>query len=332
MGGEVVPYCRNLVLIAKAKRLLAEAKSISLVKDIRDQAQATEHYLRQRSDSEEAMLDAAELKLRAERRLGELLPPSPPGRANKSSHHVTISRMAAHRFRRIASLPEPTFEDYLEQSRSKGEITTSGALRVAKEAQQPGKQMPTGKPHIAKDLQSLIRDGMKFGTIYADPPWAYSNQATRGATDNHYRTMSVDEIAAMPVSQVAADLCHLHLWTTKGFMFDCPRILDAWGFVYQGWFTWCKPQMGLGNCWRVSSEVLLIAIRGEPRRFDCADLMDWSVIDRDRHSAKPEQVRHMVEKASPGPFLELFARRAVQGWTVLGDQVEEDLFTQDTEV
>jgi N6-adenosine-specific RNA methylase IME4 len=144
--------------------------------------------------------------------------------------------------------------------------------------------------------------------------------------------MTVDEIAALPVADLAADHCHLHLWTTKAFMFECPKILDAWGFKYQGWFTWCKEVMGLGNCWRVSTEALLIAIRGEPRKFACHDLIDWAVLKRDEHSSKPGQVRSWIERASPGPYLELFARTPCDGWTTWGNEVPADRMNSDKEV
>ncbi len=74
----------------------------------------------------------------------------------------------------------------------------------------------------------------------------------------------------------------------------------------------------------------MLAIRGDPRKFDdgAHDLRSWAEISRGEHSAKPEQVRLMVEKASPGPWLELFARQAVTGWKVLGNEATPDLFTQ----
>lgn len=177
------------------------------------------------------------------------------------------------------------------------------------------------------ELHQLVASGQRFGTIYADPPWAYANKATRAAAADHYPTMAVEEIAALPVAALAADCCHLHLWTTNAFLFECPRLFDAWGFTYQGVFVWCKPQIGIGNCWRVSHEFLLLAIKGEPRSFLANNLRSWGEYDRSRHSAKPEQVRLAIERASPGPYVELFARNAVPGWTCWGNEVaRDDLF------
>lgn len=184
---------------------------------------------------------------------------------------------------------------------------------------------PASGCRTVKSLRQLTDAGETFGTIYADPPWKYGNQATRASTNNHYATMTVDEIAALPVAQLAAEGCHLHLWTTNAFLFEGPRIFAAWGFEYKSCFVWVKPQMGIGNYWRVSHEFLLLGVRGKARFLDHG-LTSWLQADRGEHSAKPEQVRLMIEKAGPGPRLELFARQKANGWTVWGNEIEPDLF------
>jgi N6-adenosine-specific RNA methylase IME4 len=181
----------------------------------------------------------------------------------------------------------------------------------------------------AVDLGVLAATGARFGTIYADPPWLYDNQGTRAATGNHYGGMCVADLAALPIGQLAAKDAHLHLWTTNAFLFDCPKLFDAWGFEFRSSFIWCKSQMGIGNYWRNSHEILLTAIRGDAKRFIDHSLVSWLETERGRHSAKPEQVRHYIERASPGPYLELFGRRAADNWTVWGDQIERGLFHAD---
>lgn len=184
------------------------------------------------------------------------------------------------------------------------------------------------------DLCALIRAGKTFGTIYADPPWRYDNQATRASTKNHYKAgednpesgMTVKQICSLPVSDLAQVDAHLHLWTTNGFLFECPRIFDAWGFEFRSSFVWVKPQIGIGNYWRNSHEFMLTAIRGDAKRFNDKNLRSWTEAKRARHSAKPEAVRKMIEKASPGPRLELFGRRIATGWTVWGNEIERTMF------
>lgn len=171
------------------------------------------------------------------------------------------------------------------------------------------------------DLNLLA--GQTFGTIYADPPWRYENTAARGAAARHYDgTMTVDEICALPVDQLAAPDAHLYLWTTNSFIFECAKIFDAWGFEHVGAFHWCKPTMGTGNYWRNAHETILIGIR-PGAALPAEDMPAYMLIPRGRHSAKPEQVRRMIETYSPpGPRLELFGRSPAAGWTVWGNQID----------
>ena len=175
-------------------------------------------------------------------------------------------------------------------------------------------------PDSATSLDELPKK--HFGCIYADPPWQYGNQGTRAATDNHYQTMTIADLCAMPVETLVADDAHLHLWTTNAFIQEAFKVIEAWGFEYRSMFIWVKPQMGIGNYWRVSHEIMLLGIRGDAKRFNDRSLKSWTEASRTKHSAKPESVRHMVEKASHGPYLELFGRKLVKGWTVFGNQVE----------
>jgi N6-adenosine-specific RNA methylase IME4 len=176
----------------------------------------------------------------------------------------------------------------------------------------------------APALDGLLQQGAKFGTIYADPPWRYNNRASRGAACNHYDTMTVEEICALPICELAATDAHLHLWVTNAFLFEAPRIFQAWGFEYRSELVWCKPQMGVGNYWRNSHEKLLTAVRGKATRFDDRGLQSWLICRRGAHSAKPEQVRAYIERASPAPYLELFGRRQIPGWTVWGNEIIRD--------
>ncbi len=123
---------------------------------------------------------------------------------------------------------------------------------------------PSGKD-IADSLNELNREGVRFGTIYADPPWAYNNEATRGAATDHYPTMSVEALCQLPVAELAATDCHLHLWTTNAFLRDAFSVVDAWGFKFKSCLVWVKNELGMGNYWRVSHEFLLLG-SDDPRR------------------------------------------------------------------
>lgn len=174
----------------------------------------------------------------------------------------------------------------------------------------------------------------KVSTIVADPPWRYGNTSTRGAAENHYTTMSIEELCALDVApSKAAEASHLYLWATAGHLPEAFKVMEAWGFTYKTYLVWVKPQMGMGNYFRVSTELVLFGIRGD-LRTNSKSLMNWFEAKRGKHSAKPERFYSMVMESSPGPYLEMFSRcRADEmldgtcrcskcrlGWEVWGDQ------------
>ncbi len=177
-----------------------------------------------------------------------------------------------------------------------------------------------------EDLNELVDRGIRFGTFYVDPPWDYDNRATRAAAEDHYATEGMEWLESLPVELLARDEAHLHLWTTVAFIFDAKRLMEAWGFEYKSCFVWVKEQMGMGNYWRLSHEFLLLGVRGG-LTFDDHNHMSWGEYRRGKHSEKPDQIRHKVELVSPKPRLEMFARRAADGWVSWGNEIKLDLFT-----
>jgi len=320
---------QSLIKLDKARAALVEAKSLQDVKAIRDQAEALRVYSKQAQLGLENQNRCAEIKLWAERRAGEMLSETVrPGKPPKLSHDKTIrklpdgiSRNESYRWQRVASVPEPEFAQHIAETKeAKREVTTSGMLKIAN-----GAKPKNGAHKVEKSDSNFVRDlaelkGRKFACIYADPPWRYSNQVTRASTDNHYSTMTVEQICALPVADLCADKCHLHLWTTNGFLFECPKIFEAWGFEFKSSFVWVKPQMGIGNYWRNSHELLLTAVRGGMVSED-KSLMSWGSFKRGAHSSKPDKIRTLVERFSPGPYLELFGRRRAENWTVFGNEL-----------
>lgn len=161
----------------------------------------------------------------------------------------------------------------------------------------------------------------KFATICADPPWQYDNKATRGAAEDHYPTMATEALCDLPVSEWAASSAHLYLWTTNGFLREAFGVMDAWGFTYKTTLVWVKPQIGMGNYFRSSTEYVLFGVRGGMRTLDC-NQRNWFEAPRQRHSKKPGLFFDLVEKVSPGPYLEMFAReRRLGEWEVWGNEV-----------
>lgn len=329
------PPPREMAFLAQAKEALAVAKTMDDVKKIRDKAESIRAYLQKQGYGVEIQNEGAELKIRAERRLGELMPVKPKqGKRSLALHDATLKRdlsterSQAHRWRKVASVPEVQFEDFVAEARNASrELTTVSVVKLAKKIQaaavddieQPRSEQSSGK------VESFA--GQKFGCIYADPAWKYGNQGTRAATDTQYPTMTVDEICALPIGELAAEDSHLHLWTTNAFLFEAKRVMEAWGFEYKSVRLWIKPQMGIGNYWRVSHEFLLFGIRGSAP-FRDRGMMSWVNAKRTGHSVKPECFREDIEKVSPGPYLELFARREVPGWSSWGNQIEKNLYSR----
>jgi N6-adenosine-specific RNA methylase IME4 len=176
------------------------------------------------------------------------------------------------------------------------------------------------------------RGSGKYRTIVADPPWAVHQPPMRYETGvapppgepNRplpYPTMSVEEIEQLPVRGEANESAHLYLWTINRYVEASYAIARAWGFEPSTLLTWCKAPMGLGpgGAFALTSEFCLFARRGKGAFVSRHD-RNWWTWPRGRHSAKPDAFLDIVEQVSPGPYLELFARRARFGWDYWGDE------------
>lgn len=173
-----------------------------------------------------------------------------------------------------------------------------------------------GEPRGVMDDIGEPVEGL-FATIVIDPPWRYENVATRGAAEDHYPTMGLDELEQLDIP--AADNSHLYLWVTNAFLSNGFDLLVSWGFEYKTCLTWCKPSIGLGNYFRNNTEHVLFGIRGKAPTLR-NDIGTWFEAKKTRHSAKPESFYDLVEACSTGPYLEMFARRRRFGWHVWGDE------------
>ena len=242
---------------------------------------------------------------------------------------LDITKSESSRVQQIARLPQSTFDRHIKQEVAAGRgPTQAGLLRLAK--QHEVAKSVNGKSQASagfvRTLAKLVRQGKSYSTIYADPPWPYANQGTRAATGNHYPALTLDQIRAEPVASVAAEKAHLHLWTTTSFLAEALSVIEAWGFTYKSMFVWVKPTLGIGNYWRIAHELLLLGVKGN-LPFEDKGQRSWLEHGRTGHSRKPDAVRELVEKVSPGPYLEMYGRRrpTSPAWTVYGNQtLKED--------
>ena len=179
--------------------------------------------------------------------------------------------------------------------------------------------------------------GKKYATIYADPPWRFQNRTGKVAPEskklNRYETMSLEEIEDLPVGEIAAEKSHLYLWVPNALLPDGLAVMKAWGFEYKGNIIWEKVRKdgqpdgrGVGFYFRNVTEILLFGIRGENNRTLAPARSQVNLIrtQKREHSRKPDEIIPIIERCSPGPFLELFARGDREGWDMWGNQATAD--------
>jgi len=162
-----------------------------------------------------------------------------------------------------------------------------------------------------------------YPVIYADPPWRYDVvESESRAIENHYPTMSNEDIYALPIQPLCTDDAVLFLWATSPKLAEAMQVVAAWGFNYKTCMVWVKDKIGMGYYARQQHELLLIATRGAPPTPAPADRPS-SVVNatRDAHSAKPTEFYELIERMYPGlPKIELFCRSPRDGWSAWGNQ------------
>ena len=167
----------------------------------------------------------------------------------------------------------------------------------------------------------------KFTLIYADPPWKYEfTQTENRAVENHYPTMTLEELKSLPIPNTTENDCVLLLWATAPKNSEAIELMKAWGFTYRSNFVWVKDKLGMGYYSRVQHELLLVGVKGKPRT-PAPSNRPSSVIyaPRTKHSEKPELVYGLIEKMYPGfKKIELFARKARPGWKVWGAEAPKN--------
>lgn len=169
----------------------------------------------------------------------------------------------------------------------------------------------------------VIKPTNDYGAFLADPPWDLQQRGHRGAI-MHYDLMTLDQIKAMPVADLAKPNSHCWLWVTNASLRYGYDVLEAWGFTPRSILTWIKPRFTLGNYLRNATEHILLGTRGNaPVKFHSQ--ATWMFAPLQDHSHKPEEQYAVIERVSPGPYLELFARRRQPGWDAWGNQIESDI-------
>lgn len=190
--------------------------------------------------------------------------------------------------------------------------------------------------------------------IVADPPWSFGDglPGPKRSARKHYRVMSAEDICAFPLPPHDPRGTVLFMWKVSAMQEEAFRVVRAWGFVPKSEVVWVKlpagrlakdvvvvkgtpmiwvannmvrPRRGMGRYVRLAHESCVIAVKGSTKvvaaMLKRRDVPSVMFAERGRHSAKPEAFFDVVESLYPGPYVELFARRAREGWTCLGNEV-----------
>ncbi|MCI0467666.1 MAG: MT-A70 family methyltransferase [Beijerinckiaceae bacterium] len=194
------------------------------------------------------------------------------------------------------------------------------------------------KARNSSAAEALLKaaEGRPFKTILADPPWRFQNKTGKVAPEHRrlsrYATMTLDEICALPVGDLAAPIAHLYLWCPNALLPDGLHVMAAWGFTYKANIVWHKVRKdggpdgrGTGFYFRNVTELILFGTRGKNARTLAPGRrqVNYLAVRKREHSRKPDEQYPIIESCSPGPYLELFGRGIRQGWMQWGDQADD---------
>jgi N6-adenosine-specific RNA methylase IME4 len=187
----------------------------------------------------------------------------------------------------------------------------------------------------ATDLLQFAKN-RRYATILADPPWQFINRTGKMAPEHRrlsrYSTMTLAEISALPVNQVASSTSHLYLWVPNALLPEGLAVMSAWGFAYKSNIVWHKIRKdggpdgrGVGFYFRNVTELLLFGIRGKNARTlqPGRSQVNFMATRKREHSRKPDEQYSIIQSCSPGPYLELFGRGLRKGWATWGNQAHE---------
>ena len=179
-------------------------------------------------------------------------------------------------------------------------------------------------------------NGKKYKTIYADPPWQFQNRTGKVAPEhkrlNRYSTMTLNEIMALPVSDISDEKRHLYLWVPNALLPEGLDVMKAWGFEYKTNLIWEKVRKdgqpdgrGVGFYFRNVTEILLFGIKGDKNRTLQTGRSQVNLLRtmKREHSRKPDEFVSLIEACSQGPRLEMFTRGNRVDWDMWGNQANE---------
>lgn len=342
----IVPLRKFELTYERMCTALAEARSIGVVKDLADKAEALRVYARQ-AKNRQAEIDAAEIRIRAERRVGELLAEARErgtrhlgGRRKTSPQTGLVSgplptlsdlgmdRRFSAKCQAIAMIPGKAFDQRIATWRKGAERDNERVTLTILRGETKAERRTVREAELATRVKAL--PDRRYGVVLADPEWRFEVRSRvtglDRSADNHYPTSSLEEIARRPVASIAAPDCALFLWATMPHLAAAIAIMAGWGFTYRSHLVWRKAEidkkvvLGTGYWFRGAHELLLLGTCGSVPAP--APGTQWpSVVDHPplRHSEKPAIFHALIEQYFPTvPKIELNARAARPGWDAWG--------------
>jgi N6-adenosine-specific RNA methylase IME4 len=166
-----------------------------------------------------------------------------------------------------------------------------------------------------------------FRACLVDPPWSFRTWSAKGkgkGADRHYTCQTLEDIVALPVSQLMADDAVMFLWVIQSHLPQGLRVIEAWNFTFKTvGFIWIKPRLGMGFHTRAGSELCLLATRGKGYARQDKGVRQVVHAEVREHSRKPDEVRACIDRlVGDIPRIELFAREQRPNWTAWGNEID----------
>ena len=309
---EIVVYNAQL---AQLRTAVAQLDTVDEARELADKAAAAQKWAERARLGKDAVNHAAEIKLRAERRAGQILTEHPeygPGKKSVTGTDLGIDENQSRRWQELGRIDDEQFDKAMDALE---DITRKGVIRYAR----------TNVDDLPTPETPPLPTG-RFRCIVIDPPWPVEKivRDVRPQTRVlEYSTMSLDEIAALDIPTLADPAgCHVYLWVTHKFLPEGLRFFDEWGVKYQCVMTWVKNVGMTPFSWMYSTEHVLYGTAGSLPLLRMGLRLDFAERVQG-HSVKPDAFYERVLAASPEPRLEMFARRERDGFLVWGNEVAD---------